>query len=173
MIECIPAITWTAETDGSGTSVNKRWSEYSGLPPEAASGSGWQTTLHPEDAPATSKTERDPSRMVNLSKTKFGFADMMGISLVPFALCSLARRGRKILKWCGSVLTDIEDRRQAEEGLRQRTASCRRSTGIWNARSIWPGTTIESHGQLGVECKDPREYLLVGRAFSNLRIWAG
>ena len=42
VVETIPAMTFTALSDGSSTFVNKRWTEYTGLSVEQSSGAGWQ-----------------------------------------------------------------------------------------------------------------------------------
>ena len=42
-------LTWTALPDGSVDFVNRQWQEYTGLSAEETSGSGWHTTVHPED----------------------------------------------------------------------------------------------------------------------------
>src|SRR6266704_2018103 len=49
VVETIPAMTFTALSDGSCTFVNKRWTEYAGLSVEQSSGAGWQGAVHPED----------------------------------------------------------------------------------------------------------------------------
>src|SRR4029077_4689243 len=49
VVETIPAMTFTARSNGSCTFVNKRWIEYTGLSVEETSGIGWQRAIHPED----------------------------------------------------------------------------------------------------------------------------
>src|SRR5258708_3637726 len=46
VIDTIPAMVWIALPDGSNVSVNRRWTEYTGL---SATGRGWQAAIHPDD----------------------------------------------------------------------------------------------------------------------------
>jgi PAS domain S-box-containing protein len=49
LIETIPALVLCALADGSAEFANRAWQEYSGRPLQELSGSGWQTTIHPDD----------------------------------------------------------------------------------------------------------------------------
>jgi ligand-binding sensor domain-containing protein/PAS domain-containing protein len=52
VIETIPTMAWTARSDGSNAFVNRRWTEYTGVSPADAAGSGWMAALHPDDREA-------------------------------------------------------------------------------------------------------------------------
>jgi PAS domain S-box-containing protein len=122
-VETIPAMSFTALSDGSATFVNKRWSEYSGLSVEKTSGSGWQRAIHPEDSVrhsekwhisvATGQLFEDEARFRRAVDGEYRWFLVRG---VPFR-----DQHGKIVKWYGT-LTDIEDRKRAEqerEKLRQ------------------------------------------------------
>jgi PAS domain S-box-containing protein len=49
IIDTIPALVWSARSDGSAEFFNRPWLDYTGLGAEEASGWGWNVTLHPED----------------------------------------------------------------------------------------------------------------------------
>ena len=49
VVETIPAMTFTASSNGFCTFVNKRWTEYTGFSVEKTLGAGWQRAIHPED----------------------------------------------------------------------------------------------------------------------------
>src|SRR6266850_933948 len=49
LIETIPALVVCALADGSAEFANRAWQEYSGRPLQELTGSGWQTTIHPDD----------------------------------------------------------------------------------------------------------------------------
>jgi PAS domain S-box-containing protein len=123
VVETIPAMSFTALSDGSATFVNKRWSEYSGLSVEKTSGSGWQRAIHPEDSVrhsekwhisvATGQLFEDEARFRRAVDGEYRWFLVRG---VPFR-----DQHGKIVKWYGT-LTDIEDRKRAEqerEKLRQ------------------------------------------------------
>src|SRR5713226_9732134 len=49
LIETIPALVLCALADGSAEFANRAWQEYSGRPLQQLTGSGWHTTIHPDD----------------------------------------------------------------------------------------------------------------------------
>jgi PAS domain S-box-containing protein len=123
VVETIPAMTFTALSDGSSTFVNKRWTEYTGLCAEETSGAGWQRALHPADLArhsgkwhisiATGQLFEDEARFRRAADGEYRWFLVRGVPL--------RDRHRNIVKWYGT-LTDIEDRKRAEqerERLRQ------------------------------------------------------
>jgi PAS domain S-box-containing protein len=50
-IDTIPGLVWSGLPDGHIDYVNKRWTDYTGLTVEQASGWGWAAAIHPEDLP--------------------------------------------------------------------------------------------------------------------------
>jgi PAS domain S-box-containing protein len=116
VIETIPAMVWTALPDASNVSMNSRWAEYTG---SSAAGLGWQAAVHPDDL----KRHMDlfcASSVAGLpfeDEVRFRRADgqyrWFFVQGVP-----LRDELGKILKWYG-ILTDIGDRKRAEETLRE------------------------------------------------------
>ncbi len=51
VLEALPVIAWSADSDGWLDWYNARWYEYTGQTPEEARGWGWQAVHHPEDFP--------------------------------------------------------------------------------------------------------------------------
>jgi PAS domain S-box-containing protein len=49
VVNALPALVWTTQSDGQSDFVNRSWCEYTGLSPAVAFGHGWRTALHPED----------------------------------------------------------------------------------------------------------------------------
>lgn len=49
LIETIPALVVCTLGDGSAEFANRAWQEYTGHPLEELAGSGWRTTIHPDD----------------------------------------------------------------------------------------------------------------------------
>ena len=114
VIDAIPTVAWSAMPDGSNAYVNKRFVEYSGLSAEQAAGSGWQVATHPEDlqrhlgkwmaSVATGKPLEDELRF-RRADGQYRWHLFRGVPLQDEA--------GNIIKWYG-VLTDIEERKQAE-----------------------------------------------------------
>ena len=120
VVETIPAMTFTALSNGSYTFVNKRWTEYTGLSVEQSSGVGWQRAIHPEDlvrhsekwriSVATGQVFEDEARFRRAADGEYRWFLVRGVPL--------RDRHGDIVKWYGT-LTDIEDRKRAEEALQQ------------------------------------------------------
>jgi PAS domain S-box-containing protein len=117
VIDTIPAIVWSALPDGSNTYVNKRFVEYTGLSAEQTAGSGWQAAVQPDDlerqagrwmeAVATGKPHENEVRF-RRSDGQYRWHLDRGVPL--------RDEDGNIVKWYG-VVTDIEDRKRAEEAL--------------------------------------------------------
>ena len=49
VVNALPALIWTTQSDGRSDFVNRRWCEYTGHARDAALDHGWQTAIHPDD----------------------------------------------------------------------------------------------------------------------------
>ena len=117
VVETIPAMAFTAGPDGSREFVNRRWLEFSGLTEKTILGPGQQLTVHPDDlnvhltkwraSLATGVPFENEARYRNAHGAYRWFL----VRAVP-----LSDQYGTILKWYGT-LTDIEDRKRAEERL--------------------------------------------------------
>ena len=122
VINAIPAYVWSTLPDGSVDFVNQRLSDSTGLSAEELSKSGWSSIVHPDDlgryvsewrnALATGEPTESEARM----RTAESKHRWMLVRNVP-----LRDAPGKIIKWYGTGI-DIEDRRRAEESLRQAQA---------------------------------------------------
>jgi PAS domain S-box-containing protein len=122
VVETIPAMTFTTLADGSCTFVNKRWTEYTGLSVEQSSGAVWQRALHPEDLVRHSEKWRISVATGRLFEGEARFRRATDGEYRWFLVRGVPLRDPhgKIINWYGT-LTDIEDRRRAEqEGERLR-----------------------------------------------------
>jgi PAS domain S-box-containing protein len=116
MIETIPAISWTARPDGSNEFVNRRWLEYTGLSAEDTAGSSWMAAIHGEDRQqyaekwrtslATGEPFEGEARFHRAATAEYRWFHARGVPL--------RDSHGKIVRWYG-VLTDVEDRKQAEQ----------------------------------------------------------
>jgi PAS domain S-box-containing protein len=120
VVETIPAMTFTALSDGFCTFVNKRWTEYTGLSVEETSGAGWQRAIHSEDlvrhsekwrtSVATGQVFEDEARFHRAADGEYRWFLVRGVPL--------RDQHGNIVKWYGT-LTDIEDRKRAGEALQR------------------------------------------------------
>jgi PAS domain S-box-containing protein len=122
IIETIPAMTVTVLPDGSKVFIGKRFSEYSGLSEEDGQGSDWRACVHPDDLDVhgqkwrNSLTSGEPIEV----ETRFRRADGEYRWFLARA-APLRDEVGNIIRWY-EVLTDIEDRKQAEAQLRESQA---------------------------------------------------
>jgi len=125
VVDTIPAIVWSTLPDGSNTYVNKRFVEYSGSSAEQMAGSGWQALIHPDDlerhagkwmeAVATGKPLENEVRS-RRSDGQYRWQLDRGVPL--------RDEDGNIVKWYG-VTTDIEDRKRAEDKIREQETELR------------------------------------------------
>ena len=130
LIETIPALAWTSMADGSNDFVNRRWLEYTGISLEQMQGVETRP-FHPEDidrhldkwrsALATGETFENEARVRRAADGEYRW----------FLIRSLPLRDESgnIVKWYGTM-TDIEDRRRADEALRKANADLAHITRV-------------------------------------------
>jgi PAS domain S-box-containing protein len=116
VIETIPAMAWVALPDGSNEFVNRRWAEYTGLSGGETAASGWTAVVHPDDRQpysekwracvATGEPLETEGRFRCSATGEYRWFHARGVPLRD-------KHGR-IRRWYG-ILTDIEDRKRAEE----------------------------------------------------------
>ena len=128
MVDTIPALVWCTLPDGSNEFHNQRWHDYTGLPAGAETGWGWKVAYHPEDLERLLNEFQSivasgaPGEMEARLRRFDGEYRWFLIRAVPFR-----DETGKIIYWYGSS-TDIEDRKRAEEKLRQDERELRRIT---------------------------------------------
>jgi formate hydrogenlyase transcriptional activator len=119
VVDTIPAIVWSARPDGSNSYVNSRFVEYCGMPPEQIAGSGWHAATHLDDL------ERHNAKWLARVASGEPFEDEVRFRRADGEYHRHLQRGvplrdetGNIVKWYG-VLTDIEDRKRAEDKIRK------------------------------------------------------
>jgi len=119
LVETIPTLVWSSLPDGSNASINRRWVDYSGMSAEQTAGSGWQATIHPDDFDAylnkwrASLASGQPFETEVRHRSANGAYRWFLARAVP-----LRDEHGHTLKWYG-ILTDIEDRKRAEEARQE------------------------------------------------------
>jgi PAS domain S-box-containing protein len=114
VVDALPGLVWTALPDGGVDFVNQRWRDYTGVGIEAARGSGWAATLHPEDACQLEAywgallESGEPGQFEARFRRSDGTYRWFLIRAVP-----LRDDAGCLVKWYG-LNTDIEERKRAE-----------------------------------------------------------
>jgi PAS domain S-box-containing protein len=122
VIDTIPAYAWSARPDGSVDFINRPFLEFTGHSAEDILGWGWSSLIHPDDltkyvsewraAIARGQAMESEARVRRID----GSYRWLLIRNVPLR----DERGN-IVNWYGTSI-DIEERRQAEDALRQSEA---------------------------------------------------
>ena len=128
VIDAIPTLAWCNLPDGPNEFLNKGWHEYTGLSPEESHGWGWQVAFHSEDLPSVMKKWREllisgePGEIEARLRRHDGVYRWFLIRVQP-----LRDEAGNIVRWYGTS-TDIDDRKRAEEKLRESEESLRMIT---------------------------------------------
>jgi len=130
VIDTIPALVWSAQTDGSVDFINQRWGEYTGLSLEEGLGWKWGEAIHPDDVARFMDEWRatlasgEPMRTEARVRAADGEYRWLLIRNVP-----LRDDLGNIVKWYGSSI-DIDDGKRAEEALRKAEAELAHVTRV-------------------------------------------
>jgi PAS domain S-box-containing protein len=130
VVDTIPAIVWSARPDGANAYVNSRFVEYCGIPAELIAGSGWHAATHPDDlerhnakwlACAASGEPLEDEVRFRRADGQYRWHLQRGVPL--------RDEGDRIVKWYG-VLTDIEDRKRAEDKILEQETELRQTLDL-------------------------------------------
>lgn len=82
LAESIPQLVWTANSDGTLTDINQRWSDFTGLTLAQVQTCGWEAIIHPDDVPTLSQNWAAAQRRYKLSKRRSDATGRWSLSLV-------------------------------------------------------------------------------------------
>ncbi|MGX9146371.1 PAS domain S-box protein [Mesorhizobium sp. 128a] len=119
VLDALPAMAWTALSDGSIDLINRRLCDYTGLR-SSEKNRGWPALVHPNDLPTLLEEWQSiiASGQAGDMNARVRRAD--GEYRRFLIQCSPVQdRTGHLSKWCGTA-TDIEDAQTAEETFRQR-----------------------------------------------------
>ena len=120
IIDTIPAVAWSARSDGTTDFLNQPYLDYTGLTAEEGMGWGWTAAVHPVDLnPLLAEWQRSTSAgesgeaEARLRRHDGEYRWFL------FRSNALRDAEGKIVRWYGTNI-DIEDRKRAEEELRRK-----------------------------------------------------
>jgi PAS domain S-box-containing protein len=122
IINTIPMLAWSARPDGFCDFLNQRWLDFTGLSAEQACGSGWGTTIHPDDAKGVLDSWKMALVTGQLADVEARMRRFDGeYRWFLLRASPLLDESGRIVKWYGTN-TDIDDRKRAEEELQRSEA---------------------------------------------------
>jgi formate hydrogenlyase transcriptional activator len=127
VIDAIPTLVWCNLPDGPNEFLNKRWHDYTGLSPGESHGWGWQVAFHPEDLPLLMEKWRELLISGEPGEIEARLRRFDGVYRW-FLICvePLHDEAGQIVRWYGTS-TEIEDRKQAQDRLRQENVALKRA----------------------------------------------
>jgi PAS domain S-box-containing protein len=117
--EAVPDFVWSCNADGSAHYVNKRWMDYTGLTVETAGDIPQNVMHHPDDYPELKRRWTEAALNRTSYEAEFRFRRHDGVYRWYMARAVPVKDEQgNVIKWVGTT-TDIHERKEAEEALRQ------------------------------------------------------
>jgi PAS domain S-box-containing protein len=125
LADAVPQVIWTNTADGKANYFNQRWYQYTGLTYEQSAGPGWQSIVHPDDAPSSVEKWKKALAAGEVFDTEYrlrrhdgNYCWFIGRNM------PLPDETGKITGWFGTA-TDVENLKKTEEALSQSEARLR------------------------------------------------
>jgi two-component system CheB/CheR fusion protein len=120
LVEVLTSVVWTADPEGRLVTPQRSWEAYSGQPWEEHNGWGWLLRVHPDDRERvrTLWTRAVLDRTVYQAELRVWHAASGRYRHVVARAVPLLAEDGAVREWVGTV-TDVEDRKQAEEALKE------------------------------------------------------
>jgi len=120
LVQALTSVVWTADAEGRFMERQAAWEEYTGRAWEEHAGWGWAQAIHPEDREriksiwAQSLGKRTPFR----GEGRIWHGESGSYRHFVARAVPLLEASGMVREWVGTI-TDIEDRKQAENALRE------------------------------------------------------
>ncbi len=119
LAESMPQIVWITRPDGWTTYVNQHWVDYTGMTLEESYGHGWNIPFHSDDRQMAWDAWQQATATAGIYTLECRLRRFDGVYRWWLIRGVPVRDSEgNILKWFGTC-TDIENIKQAEEGLRE------------------------------------------------------
>ena len=127
-IDGVPALAWSALPDGSLDFFNQRFRDYTGLSPDQLYGSEWKSTVHRDDIQQFETWWQGLRQSQKAGTTEVRLRRFDGeYRWFQITAAPVYDEHGNLVRWYG-INTDIDDRKRAEQKLRQDEADLRTIT---------------------------------------------
>jgi len=116
VIETIPAMAWSAATDGAAEFFNRRWLDYAGLSADQVRGWGWTSAVHPDDLSRLADYWRSVLASGEPGEFEARLRRFDGVYRWFLFRATPSLDHGRVVKWYGTN-TDIEARKTAEQAI--------------------------------------------------------
>jgi PAS domain S-box-containing protein len=118
LLDAIPQIMWTSNTDGTPNYFNRGWCEYTGHNLEQSVESSWQAFIHPDDALVATDRWRQAVQSGELFECEYRLRNRGGEYRWFIGRGVPLHDKNRIVRWLGSA-TDIHELKQTEAAWKQ------------------------------------------------------
>ncbi|MFT3914625.1 MAG: PAS domain S-box protein [Anaeromyxobacteraceae bacterium] len=118
LTEAMPHIVCALAPDGRAEYVNPQWTAFSGLDLPSTNRVGWGALLHPDDLAAAADCRRRALKTLAPQETELRYRRADGAFRWFLSRLAPIVDDRRVVRFIGSAM-DIEDRKRAEEALRE------------------------------------------------------
>jgi PAS domain S-box-containing protein len=123
IINTIPELAWSADSDGTIDFLNQRWLNYTGFSADQALGWKWMNALHPDEIGGLTAHWKSIMMSKTPGEIEARLRRFDGVyRWFLFRAVPVKDESGRVIKWYG-LNTDIEDRRRNEDALRMRELS--------------------------------------------------
>lgn len=129
LAETVPVGIFRTDAEGNATYLNNRWCEIAGLDPESAIGSGWLAALHPEDRDRVVTKWYKSAQENSPFQLEYRFQRPDGQVTWVYGQAEAERDANGQIIGYAGTLTDISDRKQAEQQLQNLIEGTAATTG--------------------------------------------
>ena len=116
VIETIPAMAWSAATDGAAEFFNRRWLDYAGLSADQVRGWDWTSAVHPDDLSRLADYWRNVLASGEPGEFEARLRRFDGVYRWFLFRATPSLDHGRVVKWYGTN-TDIEARKTAEQAI--------------------------------------------------------
>jgi PAS domain S-box-containing protein len=150
LAEALPCLIWATDANGNVSYQNSQWGLHWGLqtghPLSEVYGLGWRDFIHPDDLERLSTALREHTVTGTEFDLEFRFRRKDGVYRWSYARAVPIRDSDgRLIQWLGGAI-DIDDRKRAEEELRDREAHMRLALDAGRMGTYdWDLTTNQMH----------------------------
>jgi PAS domain S-box-containing protein len=123
LVEAMTSLVWTANDERAFAAAQPAWAAYTGQSEEDYRGTGWRRMFHADDREAIERkwTEAVTAGSPIESEVRLWHASSSSYRFVSLRAAPVLDERNRIREWIGTI-TDIDDRKRAEEEIRRLNA---------------------------------------------------
>ena len=145
LVNAMTSLVWTADADRAFPASQPAWGAYTGQPEEEYRGAGWRHAFHADDRATLERRWAEAAKSLRPFEyeARLWHAASSGHRIVSLRAAPVLDEHNRVLEWIGTV-TDIDDRRRAEEEIRRLNAELEERVRLRTAQLEGTNKELES-----------------------------